>query len=89
MNLPGFTAQTALSQTRSSRATFDHGDHAMRGSLSISPRNVLGAVPAMYRSLLHRECKRVPYTVCDARGCRRERRKPRERIASSLRGFRL
>jgi hypothetical protein len=70
MNLPGFTAQRSLTRTRSSRAAFDHGDHAMRGSFVI-PADVPGGpgnVPIGY----NRECKRVPYTVCDARGCRRE-----------------
>ena len=71
MNLPGFTAQSSLSQTSSSRATFDHGDHAMRGSLR-HPRRWYRAVPGNVPIGYNRECKRVPYTVCDARGCRTE-----------------
>jgi hypothetical protein len=69
MNTPTFTAASALVPAGSGRATFGHGDRAT--SSLVTAADVPGGpgnVPVGY----NRECKRVPYTVCDALGCRTE-----------------
>jgi hypothetical protein len=72
MKMPMFTASHALARsvTRpfAGRASRQHDDHMRSSVVTADVPGGPGNVPVGY----NRECKQVPYVVCDLLGCRTE-----------------
>lgn len=70
MSTPGFTAARSLGNGGRHRASVHDGEEVWGDRLVVAADvpGGPGNVPIGY----NRECKRVPYTVCDAYGCRTE-----------------
>jgi hypothetical protein len=73
-NLPSFAAEASLRASGGRlrcRTSRRDGEPGGADALVISAESVPGG-PSTVPSGYGRECRRVPYTVCDANGCRTE-----------------